>query len=474
MPKKSEFLNKKSFSDFSSFIKGQKIKLIKNVKFHYVGFHNITFKAKYDNFDVQIRIPNSTLINRINEKKVCKNYSNCLYYKNGFLIRKWYSGKSLDKIKITKQIQLKIIKAVKKLHKEKWILKKFDWLHYKTDDLRFLQLVKKYKKTDLVVSHCDLNAKNIILNNKKIKFIDFEWMRLAPKHFDAISIMKNFQIERKIIKEEFGISNEELTDFEYMFEIFNKDAYKSVYDMRKALNSRLLGKTNINHRFEKYFIQKKIKNGYNHKFKSSLLPKTDFLLPIIYEDDKILIREYIQNNFSCWNDESLKKIASTLAQMHRLTFNLPKNTIKKQFIYYLNKSYKKIKEFLIDDSFIESMIDFSKKLNEKHFVHNDLCQENIIFDVNGNVKFIDLEYASQGNKYYDLAYFIEANKLTNKQSLIFINNYFKDKYDKNKLQKFRLFVNFFGLLWSLNNNDEDSGYIEYNLERIKILRKYFF
>ena len=120
--------------------------------------------------------------------------------------------KGIHKTKLSTWELKNLILKIKKFHKFKinekpYDLKK-DLLNYNKnlDDFRSKKLIKesfrnllllKKFKQDLVLTHHDLNPKNILFKNNSIKIIDWEYAGLNDRFFDLASICVEFSLNKK-------------------------------------------------------------------------------------------------------------------------------------------------------------------------------------------------------------------------------------------------------------------------------------
>lgn len=218
---KNQLLNKhKSNLSESSIIHLNKIceKFnITNAKLYYEGFHNITYKVLINDSWYQLKIPiDFTVVNRKIEEKIYKHSKEGIYYKNGFLIKKWFDGKDLNKVNLTNKIQIKVLEKLKEFSKLKIKTENFDWNLYKTNNKKYLSLVDKYKNEKLVLQHGDLSFKNILVNkNFEVNFIDYGWVRNNYLSFDLFYLHKNGFSKENILKV-FNITEKYLKDIFYI------------------------------------------------------------------------------------------------------------------------------------------------------------------------------------------------------------------------------------------------------------------
>lgn len=208
------------------------------------GFNNISYLLKTSNKSYVIRVfkSNSSVnISREFEFKIQKLAfkqnicSKPIFLNEKFMVYEYQRGFHKTKLK---SHELKIlVSKIKKLHqiKEKtnpYDIKK-DLLNYKKvveneklirETFKNLNLLKKYKK-EFVLSHHDLNPKNIIFKNKEIKIIDWEYVGTNDRFFDLASICVEFSLNKK--EEEFLLKT--------YFKVLNKthlkkiESYKIIY-----------------------------------------------------------------------------------------------------------------------------------------------------------------------------------------------------------------------------------------------------
>lgn len=209
-------------------------KITKVVKF-YSGLHNKTYIGYLNGDKVQIRITQNKFVNWTNEEKVVKYFSNTfLFYKKGNFIKKWIDGNVLTKKDLVKHTNL-LFSTIKNFHKLKiFNLEKFDWFLDNINDFKYFQLVDKYKEDNLVVVHCDLQFKNIIINETatktKIDLIDFEWVRLGSEYIDFVCLHLNLNIDKSIIIDYFELDSQKFDDYLYMMSVFVNFWNKKYYN----------------------------------------------------------------------------------------------------------------------------------------------------------------------------------------------------------------------------------------------------
>ncbi|ADE19833.1 phosphotransferase [Mycoplasma crocodyli] len=429
---KNNKIDNENYWNFSHLFPKDILENIWDVEFLSYGYHNISFKAKYQNSKVIIRVPfksfkleklleneekynvtfvgsaqDDYLVNHKNEGNFYKQSYDLIYYKNGVYIKKFIEGSTLETIDFSKQendwIKEKVIKKLKEFHSKKLEnIDNFDWFTYRSDDPKFKELVEKYKDDELNLIHGDLAAKNIILDkNNNIHFIDYEWVRYGNRAFDIISLKNLLKLTNIQLSKEFGIEMEVLKDFEYLKKIFDKDAYKKVYDKLNEYNTTSLSKYKRVYKLGQYLF-KVLRESDRYTFDTTLIESYN-LTPIIYYRDKNYeisefiykkqFGRYVDMTTPVWN-AVLKLSQIRVKSLEGVKFDeLP-------VVIYINNYYKdKPKKRLI--AFILNQVRLHTNLT--HLVHYDIKYGNHIYTENKKVKFVDFTYASIGDISYNYA-----------------------------------------------------------------------
>lgn len=214
------------------------------------------------------------------------------------------------------------------------------------------------------------------------------------------------------------------------------------------------GHTNKEKRIEgKNIIITKNYLGSNHRLNYKETQKFDFV-PKLIKDNKIeMTWEIIKgNNLKNPNKEDLIQLAINIRKIHTSDAKLPKNNLRdrvRKYTKIVHDKYIKIPEIDENWKLMNSLITKMGALNP---VHNDIWWENLIKDENGKIWIIDWEYATMGDKHFDLAFFIESSKLTKEQEKIFLDAYNETEtfqaYIPQWLPRYKMFVNWLTLLWA--------------------------
>lgn len=132
--------------------------------------------------------------------------------------------------------------------------------------------------------------------------------------------------------------------------------------------------------------------------------------------------------------ENLKKIALLLRKLHKVKIRQKPSNVNN---FFTSKS-KEVKQALAS---------LEKYSTEYVLCHNDLNPQNILFS--NTVKFIDWEYASINDRYFDLASVCIEFNLNKKDEVYFLKNYFSnaDTINKDKLNTYKIVYSALCLQW---------------------------
>ncbi|MEA4333629.1 phosphotransferase [Mycoplasma sp. 1232] len=212
--------------------------------------------------------------------------------------------------------------------------------------------------------------------------------------------------------------------------------------MKKPIN---IGHTNKTYMTENSIYQEKVLNKFNHKLDYALLEKFDFVPRLINETENSVEWEYIQTKPLVFTEDVLTQIANNFKTLHDSKLQFPKTNVAsrvKEYRRILNE--RGIKIDVLNDYY--KRINLILKNSESNRpLHNDLYLNNILLDLNEKVYFIDWEYASMGDKHFDLAYFICGSYLNKEQEEIFLNVY--DTYWEEYLIQQKILVYYLTILW---------------------------
>ncbi|ATP59826.1 hypothetical protein [Mesomycoplasma dispar] len=215
-----------NFDVFPEFVR----KEIKKSELISCGYHNCSFVGFFKNQKVQIRVANNDFVNWENEKNFIQENSNFLFYDQGNFIKKWIEGQILSPENLDLHLG-KLFLAISDFHKQKNTkIAKFNWQTDVILDKKYISLVEKYQFDSLVISHNDLQFKNIIVSTKAVFLIDFEWIRLNNPYFDYVCLYINLGISPEKIIKFFNLEIEKFNDFVYIVNVFTNFWNKKFYD----------------------------------------------------------------------------------------------------------------------------------------------------------------------------------------------------------------------------------------------------
>ncbi len=118
--------------------------------------------------------------------------------KNGLMITDYLEGR--HKTKLTQQELKKVALLLKKLHKISVPKKRNsfkDNFTFKDKKVKQAFIVLDKEPKEYTLGHNDLHAKNIIFSKNFIKLIDWEYARYSDIYFDLVSIIIEYQLNRK-------------------------------------------------------------------------------------------------------------------------------------------------------------------------------------------------------------------------------------------------------------------------------------
>ncbi|WP_404924018.1 hypothetical protein [Mesomycoplasma hyopneumoniae] len=222
-------MNWKKTINFDVFPKNIREKLT-NYQLISCGYHNCSFLGFFKNHKVQIRIAINNFVNWKNEENFIRNNPNFFFYTKGNFIKKWIEGEILSHKNLETNLQ-KLFFAVLEFHMQKnEKIAKFDWNVSEIIDKKYIKLVQKYQFDQLVISHNDLQFKNIITSDKHVFLLDFEWVRLNNPYFDYVCLYINLGISPEKIIEFFNLETEKFNDFVYLVNVFTNFWNKKFYN----------------------------------------------------------------------------------------------------------------------------------------------------------------------------------------------------------------------------------------------------
>jgi len=193
---------------------------------------------------------------------------------------------------------------------------------------------------------------------------------------------------------------------------------------------------------QKYLIKNTINNIYvsiNHEFFiQNITHKKSISAKVLLLDKKnsFMLQEYLGgiHKFKL-SKKDIKNLAYLLIKLHRIKVKTKVFDIDK----YLHSC-------IIDKKLKLTLQDLKKYKQDLVLCHNDLNPKNILFT--HKVKFLDWEYSSLNDRYFDLASVCVEFKLSKKQQKNFLHYYFKNKIPNfRKLHTFKILYKYVCYTW---------------------------
>lgn len=220
---------------------------------------------------------------------------------------------------------------------------------------------------------------------------------------------------------------------------------------KKIIN---IGHTNkIKYKDGNTFVIKKTNTGFNHNLDYSLLKEFDFVPKLIKETNEEIVWEWIEGTMlEVPTDNDLKQVAKILRTLHKSEIHLPKNNFRKRSSYYIKEGHALGRKWPEIESNWKEMQRLMTKMRKKNPCHNDVWYQNLIKDENGKIWLVDWEYATMGDKHFDLAFYIDSSRLNERQKEIFLKEYDSfdnyNSYVKKYLPDWYRYVNWLTLCWA--------------------------
>ncbi|AEM68804.1 phosphotransferase [Mycoplasma putrefaciens] len=205
------------------------------------------------------------------------------------------------------------------------------------------------------------------------------------------------------------------------------------------------GGTNISYKVDDKFLQIKRHNSFNHKIDYSLLEIFDFVPKLLKNTATEIEWEFINGVEPIIDLTNIQIITKQIKQLHNSNLKFPEFNLTKRIEYYRTK----IKELntntqVLDD--YEHLIDqILKQMDHETPLHNDLFSFNMIQTKDNKIYFVDWEYATMGDKHFELAYLIETSQMSKECENKLLEVY--QDYHKDKLLLSKIFVNYIVILW---------------------------
>ncbi|WP_033160954.1 phosphotransferase family protein [[Mycoplasma] collis] len=230
-----------------------------------------------------------------------------------------------------------------------------------------------------------------------------------------------------------------------------------------------VGSTNVSFKENNTFIQEKKYNKFNHKIDYDLLKDFKFIPKLIMNSTDEIRFEWIEGKHLEINKENVKKIARIMKKIHKSKLNFPSSNHAARVKEYQKIIRNKNLNIPVINEYYRKINLILKNMDKNTPLHNDLWPQNIIQDKKNKIWLVDWEYATKGDKHFELAYFIESSRLNDELETIFLDEY--DDYDYEYVLQHKILVNYLIVLWC-NAQEikpfDDSEYIE----KIKTISQY--
>ncbi|MDC8916243.1 hypothetical protein PR240_00750 [Metamycoplasma hyosynoviae] len=393
----------------------QVVSKIRDIRFYYEGFHNKTYIGKIDGVWVQIRIPKKVLnVNYENETKIVSEFKDYLYFKDGYLIKKWFPGQDLFKVNLDEKVRISIYKSVLHFSKMHVNVDKFNWLAYPIKDQKFLDILEKYKDEELVLSHNNLKKHNILINKYGfIKLIDYEFAGYNSRYVDPVTLHLFFDIDKKEIIEFFKLDEEKFEDYIYLVQTFNRNAYKTIYSKVKAPQNRItdsfLQITNKDYSISNRFIVQKYHNQFDNRLNLSVIEDLYFVPTCVYEDkNKIIWRWLNCYHINQFQNYHIKLLAHAMRTLHDSKKEFPSYILKDKIDWYISKiDLESLYQEIDGKPVCDKILGWVSKIIVDANCHNNLGLDNVLFTDTKNIYIIDWSVAYRNNRFLDIAYMFE-------------------------------------------------------------------
>lgn len=239
--------------------------------------------------------------------------------------------------------------------------------------------------------------------------------------------------------------NQSIEDIIKNYNFFRK---KAIISMELFRDQGVCNTTYLLNTIDDKFIVKKFNKALHvdkkleHKIQLMMSKRGISSQPILIDiKNQIFISKYIDGyHKSVLSISDLKKLAKTLSKAHKAKIKEKAFDIRN----FLQKNSHKI-----DAKSKQALLESKKYKRDLVLCHNDLNPKNILFS--HTIKFIDWEFASMNDKYFDLAAICIEFKLLPKKERIFMNAYFKnEKIDFHKLNIYKIIYKQVCYIWSIN------------------------
>ncbi|QZE12585.1 phosphotransferase [Mycoplasma sp. Ms02] len=207
------------------------------------------------------------------------------------------------------------------------------------------------------------------------------------------------------------------------------------------------GKTNKSYKLDdKYFFQEKTYTGFNHGIDYNLTQNFTFVPKLIANSKTEATWDFIDGKIPEMSKDNLIQIGRNIRTLHMTDIQFPKNNIASRVKNYQKTIREKGLKISVIDDFYRRINLILRNSENIYPCHNDLWPINMLQDEDNKIWFLDWEYATMGDKHFDLAYFICASNLNSEQIDWLYQGYAGPVEEEYILQNMIL-VNYLVVLW---------------------------
>ncbi len=206
------------------------------------------------------------------------------------------------------------------------------------------------------------------------------------------------------------------------------------------------GFTNISYRDNDKFIQEQVFTGFNHALDYSLLKVFSWVPELIKVEKGVVTWRFIEGQQPEINDQNLITIANHLKELHNSKLKFPASNHGARVKKYRQVLKEKNVTVPVLEEFYRQVNMTIGKMKKDTPLHNDLWPWNMVETKDHRIYIVDWEYATMGDKHFDLAYFILACRLNERQEELFLKTY--GEYDYLYLLRQKIFVEYLVVLWA--------------------------
>lgn len=237
------------------------------------------------------------------------------------------------------------------------------------------------------------------------------------------------------------------------YKIFENEKLQSLKLLKKQgfCNIIYLLKSNKNKYLIRVFKHKhssNIKRKYEFKIQKKASKKNIAAKPYILDKkNDLMICEYINGKHkNKLEKKDIKSLIKSLKILHTIKSDEKAYDLKADFINYKKQVQDKKSKILAHEA-IKELKKLKRYKKDLVVTHHDLNTGNILFHKN-HVKFIDWEFTTVNDSFFDLANICVEFKLSKKDEKLLLKSYF-NKLEKYHLKKLNSYKKIYINLWKL-------------------------